>query len=84
MYDKLIKEYINKITETEIKNYAKKRNILLTNDEAKIIYLYIKNYWQTFYKEDPTELFKELKEKLQPNTYSELIKLYKEYKNKIK
>ena len=84
MYEKLIKEYINKLTEEQIKEYALKKNVALTNDETKIIYLYIKNYWQIFYKGDPEELFKELKEKLQPNTYNEIIKIYQEYKNKIK
>lgn len=84
MYEYIIGEYVNnKLTETDIHNFAKKNNIYLTNDELKIIYVYIKNCWKEFYKGDPTHLFIELKEKLNKKTYEAIIKLYKEYKNKI-
>ena len=84
MYEYLIGEYINnKLDENDITNYAKKKNIHLTDNETKIIYVYIKNYWKEFYKGDPTNLFIELKEKLNQETYDTIIKLYKEYKNKI-
>lgn len=84
MYEYLIGEYINnKLSENDINTFAKKKNIHLTDDETKIIYVYIKNYWKEFYKGDPTNLFIELKEKLNKETYNTIIKLYKEYKNKI-
>lgn len=84
MYEYLIGEYVNnKLKEQDINNFALKKNIHLTEDEIKIIYMYIKNYWREFYKGDPIELFIELKEKLNTNTYNTIIKLYKEYKNKI-
>lgn len=82
--EELIKDYIQtKLTEEDILKYAKKKNITLKENEAKIIYLYLKNYWQVFYKGDPKELWNELKEKLSENTYNELFKLYKTYKSKI-
>lgn len=83
MYEYIIGEYVNKLTEKDIKNYALKKNINLTNEETQIIYVYIKNYWKVFYKGEPNELFTELKEKLNKKTYDEIVKLYKEYKNKI-
>lgn len=84
MYEYIIGEYVNnKLTESDINNFAKKKNIQLTSNETKIIYVYIKNYWKQFYKGDPTNLFIELKEKLTTKTYEAIIKLYKEYKNKI-
>ena len=84
MYELLIGEYVkNKLTEQDINNYALKKNINLTEDEIKIIYVYIKNYWKEFYKGNPKELFMELKEKLNPITYNKALKLYQEYKNKI-
>lgn len=82
--EELIKDYIqNKLNEEDISRYAKRKNVVLKDDEAKIIYLYIKNYWQVFYKGDPKELWLELKEKLSKDTYNELFKLYKTYKSKI-
>ena len=76
----LIKEYIKKITEEDIYNFALKEGISLLNNEVKIIYVYIKNYWQVFLNEDSTFLFEELKEKVQPKTFDKLIELYNKYK----
>ena len=84
MYEKLIKEYVVKLTEEDIESFAKKRGITITNEELKTIYMYIKNYWKEFYKGDPTELFLELKEKLSKDVYNEILNLYNEYKKKIK
>ena len=79
----LVREYVDNLTEDNIKKYALKKGIKTTDDEIKIIYLYIKNYWRVFLKGDSKELFDELKEKLQPNTYNILLNLFNEYKSKI-
>lgn len=76
----LIKEYIKKITEEDIYNFALKEGITLLNHETKIIYVYIKNYWNVFLNEDPTFLFEELKEKLESKTYDKIVELYNKYK----
>lgn len=79
----LIKEYIKKITEQDINNFAQKEGITLTNYELQTIYVYIKNYVDVFLHDDSTYLFEELKEKLQPNTYNKLVELYNKYKKYI-
>ena len=84
MYEKLIKEYVLKLTEEDIEKYAKKKGITITDEEIKTIYMYIKNYWKEFLKGNPNELFLELKEKLSKDVYEEVLNLYNEYKNKIK
>lgn len=84
MYEFLIKEYVNKLTEEDIKKYAEGYNIDINDDECKILYLYAKNYWREFYKGEPQELINELKENLRPNTFNVLYKFYKEIKGKIK
>ena len=81
--DYLIKEYIKNIDEYTINKYAKINNINLSNDEIKVIYLYIKNYWQIFYKGDPTELFKELEEQIKKENLDKIKELYYKYKKKI-
>lgn len=83
MYEFLIKEYVDKLTENDIKKYAKAYNIDINDDETKILYLYAKNYWKEFYHSEPKELLEELKEKLRPSTYDTLYKFYKDLKNKI-
>jgi sulfur relay (sulfurtransferase) DsrC/TusE family protein len=81
--DYLIKEYIKNIDEYTINKYAKINNIDLSNDEIKVIYLYIKNYWQIFYHGNPTELFKELEEQIKKENLDKIKELYYKYKKKI-
>lgn len=81
--DNLIKEYIKNIDEYTINKYAKINNINLSDKEIKVLYLYIKNYWEIFYKGDPTELFKELEEQIQKENLNKIKELYKKYKEKI-
>lgn len=76
----IIKEYIKNLTEEDIYNFALKEGITLLNHEVKVIYLYIKNYWEVFLNEDSTFLFEELKEKLEPKTYDKIIELYNKFK----
>lgn len=83
MLEILIKEYISKLTEIDIKKYAKDYNINITDDECKVLYLYAKNYWKDFYKGEPKELINEIKEKLNPATFNRLYKIYKDAKSKI-
>lgn len=83
MYEFLIKEYVDRLTEEDIKKYAKGYQIDINDEEAKVLYLYAKNYWREFYKGEPKELLEELKEKLRPNTYAVLYKFYKDAKSKI-
>lgn len=81
--EQLIKEYIDNIDEYTINKYAKINNINLTDKELKVIYLYIKNYWQVFLKDDPKDLFKELEDQIQKNNLNKIKELYYKYKEKI-
>ena len=65
----LIKEYIKKMTVDDIKNYAKKKNIEISNSDALILYSYAKNYYEDFLNGNDEYLIKELKSKLNPNTF---------------
>ncbi|MBR4672208.1 MAG: DUF2624 family protein [Bacilli bacterium] len=78
----VIRKYIETLTEKEIEEFAIKEGIKLLDEEKKVIYLYIKNYWETLLEEDSTFIFEELKEKLQPKTYEKVIELYNKYKKK--
>ena len=78
----LIKDYIKKLTIDDIKNFAKKKNITITQEDARILYTYAKNHYEDFLNNNDTTLIKELKEKLNPNCFKEAYKLYLEYKIK--
>lgn len=81
--EKIIKEYINKIDEQTIDKFAKKNDINLKEKELKVIFLYIKNYWETFYKGNPEELFNELEETIEKDNLIKIKNLYSKYKEKI-
>ena len=81
MYKELIKSYIPKLTPKLIKEYGKKLNISLTDSETIILYQFImKNYSEIL--EGNETSFIELKNKLSPTLYTQLIKLYNENKTK--
>ena len=82
MYEIVIKDYINKLTEEKIIKYCKSKDIDISFEDAKILYVYAKNYWRLFYRDYPEELIKELKEKLSPNTFDKLLKIYKDIKKR--
>lgn len=81
--EKMIKEYIDNIDEYTINKYAKSQNINLNDKELKVIYLYLKNYWYVFLKEDPSDLFKELETQIEENNLNKIKNLYQKYKKKI-
>ncbi len=84
MNDLIIQKYINNITLNNIIDYGKKEGLIITNNEASIIYEYMVKYWKVFYYGDPKNLLSELKMKLSSNTYNKLEELYIIAKEKIK
>lgn len=82
MYEYLIGEYINKLTEDEIKKHSEKRNIFLNDDETKTLYLYAKNYWREFYRGEDKEIVEEIRQKIRPDTFNQLYTIYLETKEK--
>lgn len=81
MYKELIKNWISNLKKETIIEYAKKTNIILTDSEVNILYQFImKNYVEIL--EGNETSFIELKRKLNPNLYEQLLNLYNENKNK--
>ena len=78
----LIKEYIKKMSVDDIKKYAKTKNIIISDNDAFILFTYAKNHYEDFLNGNDDLLIKDLKEKLSPNTFKECYKLYLEYKIK--
>ena len=81
MYKELIKNWLPKLTPKMIKDYGETINISLTDSETIILYQFImKNYSEIL--EGNETSFIELKRKLNPNLYQQLLNLYNENKNK--
>ena len=82
MKDKIIKDYIDKLTIDDIKKYSNLKNINLSDSETIIIFTYIKKYYQDVLKGNDELIIKNLKEKLSLNTFKELYRVYLDYKIK--
>ena len=78
----LIKEYIKNLTINDIKKFAIKKNINITDNDAIILFDYAKNYYQDILNGNDKDIINELKNKLSPNVFKETYKIYLEYKIK--
>jgi len=81
MYKKMIINYINnKLTVNDINFFANKNNIILKDNEDKIIYSFIKKYYLDILNKNDL-VFKNLN--VSNETYKVCLTLYNTYKNKI-
>lgn len=81
MYKELIKNNINKLSPSIIKEYGEKVNIILNDSESNILYQFImKNYSEIL--EGNEKSLEELKKKINPRLYQQLYILYQETKEK--
>lgn len=82
MIYKLIESYVLKLSPSDVDRFAKENGTTLTNDEINIFYNTIKKDWYTIIYEDPTPVFKEIKPKLNPQTYKKAEELFFYFKQK--
>ena len=82
MYDYIIGEYLKKMTIKDVLNYAKKNNITVSESDAVILLSYAKKYYKEFINGNPTNILKEIKSQINPETYKLAYKLYIEMKMK--
>lgn len=85
MIEKIIANYVHKLTKQDITNFALENQIVLTNEETILIYNTIQNHWKELIFQDHNTILNQIKSKINLNTYKkmeELIILYKrKYKN---
>ncbi len=82
MMERLIGEYVSRMSLNDIKNFAKENGISLKNDEATLIFNYIKNDWHTLVYGNARSILDEVKSKLDYNSYLKIENLYIYFKNK--
>ena len=81
MYKKLVRNYISRLTTKDLEVFAKSHNISYTQDELIIIYQFIKYHYEDLLDEN-IKVFEEIKGKINPTLYKQLLNLYIEYKQK--
>ena len=82
--ERLISEYINKISISDINIFASKNNIHLNNDELNLIYSYVKNDWKTIIYGNYNVILNDLKNKIDSNKYNQIEQLFYKFKSKYK
>lgn len=82
MKEKLINEYINRLTIDDISAFATKNGVSLNEEELNIIYNHAKNNWRTIVFGNPREILDDLKNKINPFSYQKIESLYVYFKNK--
>jgi len=76
----ILKNYINKLTINDIKNYVIKNNYIVSDKDINTIYNYIKRYWEDIYNGN-LEYFNKIKKEVDYSTYNLIINLYNKYKD---
>ena len=82
MKERLISEYVNRMTLEDVNNFALKNGIILKDKEVKVIYDHIKNNWRTIVFGNPRGILDDLKEKLDSTSYQKVESLYIYFKNR--
>lgn len=82
IYKDLIISYIKRLTPKDLEEFAKKKNIIYTNNELDIVYSFIKDNYLELLNQN-IRVFEKIRDKISPNLYKELINLYIDYKEKL-
>ncbi len=76
----ILKNYINKLTINDIKNYLDQNNYIVSDKDINTIYKFIKRYWEDIYNKDLSP-FQQIKKEVDYSTYNLIINLYNKYKD---
>ena len=82
MKEKLINEYVNRMTIADVNNFAIKNGIILKEEEVNLIYNHIKTSWHTIVFGNPRGILDDLKKKLDNTSYQKIETLYIYFKNR--
>ena len=82
MKERLINEYVNRMTLDDVNKFALQNGINLKDDELRLIFTYIKNDWRTICFGNPRGILDDLKNKLDCNSYSKIESLYTFFRNR--
>lgn len=75
----LIQSYIDKIKLDDISQFAIRQNVFLEDDELQVIYNYVKNDNERFFK-NPDGVLMEIKGKVKEDTFTVISELYNRYR----
>lgn len=83
MYN-LIERYMNKLTIQDVKNFALKNNVNLSEEELNFTYEFVKKNWSTLLSNPNMFHFERYKDKFSEENYLKINQLIKEYLTRYK
>lgn len=83
MYKNLLRQWILNVQEEDFNRYLKINNLWKSEQEAKILYQFLKQDWENIY-DGKEETFLRLKSQISTDTYQRLYTLYEQAKKKYK
>ena len=83
MIEKLIREYVERMTLQDVESFAISHGVVLNDSEKKLIFDEIKTHWHTIVYGNPRGILDNLKMKLEPLTYQKIENLYVYFKQKF-
>lgn len=82
LIQKLIDNYVYNMKEYDVKSFALKNGIVLSDDETSYIFSVIKKEYHTIIYGNPENIFSDLREKFSLETVNKAEKLYLDFKNR--
>ena len=82
MKEKIISEFVKRMTLDDVNTFALKNGINLKNAEVKLIYDHIKSNWHTIVFGNPRTILDDIKEKIDSTSYQKIESLYIYFKNR--
>jgi hypothetical protein len=80
----ILKNYMDKLTITNVSDFAKKNNIFLSNEELEFTYKFVKKNWQIIYSNPNMLNMDKYKDKFSEENLSKIKNLIKVYLLKYK
>ena len=81
IYKELVRKYINRLTPNDLEKFAQSNNITYTEDELQVVYHFIKEHYNDLLDEN-IKVCEEIRYKISPTLYKQLLTLYIDYKQK--
>ena len=81
IYKEIVRNYVNHMSIEDLEKAALKLNLPYNREELLEVYQFIKYHYIDLLDQN-IKIFEELKEKINPTLYKELISLYIDYKQK--
>lgn len=84
MIQRLIENYVERLTKEDVNAFGIQNGIELSNDELDIVYNHVKQNWKTIIYGNPKPILEDIKQNTNNITYQKIENLYTKFYEKYK